>query len=236
MLEALTDELAKVGLDLNAKKTKIFTTDEAASKSEAPCLVEVSGEFVEVVQRENFHKYLGNAVPGDLQRRGQTMLSHRIRCAWAKYHTFKPHLTDKHVDVGLRLKLFHSIVTPSALYGLSSAPLTQRPFHSLSVLQRKMLRNIVGHVRVHDDNWSDYHKRMNERIARALDRQAVPDWAEELLARKEKLYEKVVSGRCSALVSKVCDWCPRAVSDPKLSIQPRRERGRPCTRWNELLL
>ena len=233
MLETLTQELSEVGLDLNAKNTKLFTTDVPVSRSETPCLVEVSGEFVEVVQRDKVHKYLGIALPGDLQQRGHAMVSHRIRCAWAKYHTFKPYLVDKHVDVALRFKLFDSVVTPSAMYGLSSAPLTQKHIHSLSVAQRKMLRNIVGHVKIQHEDWADYHRRMNHRIAQALQRQPMSEWAEQVMGRKEKLHEKIEVGRTSDIASRVCAWCPQSVSDAKLATLPKRGRGRPCTRWHE---
>ena len=52
------------------------------------------------------------------------MLQYRMRCAWGKFSQFRRALIDKHVDLRLRLRLFGAVVTPSAMYGLSVAPLT----------------------------------------------------------------------------------------------------------------
>ena len=191
MIDLLAAELAHAGLDLNAKKSRIFTTDADASLSESPQLVEVAGGFVEVVRGSDTHKYLGNAFPGDLCRRGRSMLMNRMRCAWAKFHLYRQTLVNKRVHLKLRLRLFKSVVASSALYGLSTAPLTQKHFDYLASTQRKMLRTIVGHVGLVDDDWADYHRRMNDKIATALRQAPVPFGDELLIDRKASLKMKL---------------------------------------------
>lgn len=44
--------------------------------------------------------------------------------------------TNKHVDIGLRLRLLVSGITPSTLHGLTVAPLTATELEKLAVAQR----------------------------------------------------------------------------------------------------
>ena len=116
------------------------------------------------------HKYLRNAYPGALKNRGNTIVSNRLRCAWSKYNFFRHSLFDRHVDVKLRPKLFDSVVSPSACYGLPTAPLTKADLEELDVAQRKKLRRIVGYVARHGDEWEDFHRRMRCTLDAALSR------------------------------------------------------------------
>ena len=139
-------------------------------------MVECADGFVELMRLSESHKYLGNSYPGDLRLRGSTMLANRIRIAWGKFHQFKSALLDKHVDLKLRVKLFNSVVTACVLYGLVSAPLTRKNMEMLAVVQRKMLRSITGYVNLRGDDWSDFHRRMNSKLAFVCVQLLAPKW------------------------------------------------------------
>ena len=113
-------------------------------QSDEPIYVETAGDMVEIVRAREVHKYLGTTLPGDLTQRGTTTLTHRLQCAWLKFHLFRNSLTDKHVDKKMRTRLFNAVVTPSALYGLTACPLTVKSLSTLEVTQRKMLRLMFG--------------------------------------------------------------------------------------------
>ena len=66
MVEMLSEELLAIGLNLNASKTKFFTTVHL----ESLLYLDVSGGLVEVMFGDNFHKYLGRHIPGNLKQRG----------------------------------------------------------------------------------------------------------------------------------------------------------------------
>ena len=117
----LNQELQRVGLELNAKKSRIFTLDQHLYDNATEILVDTAGDFINVVRSSDYHTYLGNRFPGDLEQRGRAMLANHLRCAWAKFNTFRAALTSKHVNFDLRARLSDSIVTPTALYGLSTA-------------------------------------------------------------------------------------------------------------------
>jgi len=124
MLDLLVIEFRSAGLELNAKKSKLFTLAEDIISYDSPFLVEAGGAFIEVARKNDRNSYLGSSFIGDLRNRGRGILANRIRCAWFKFHLFKHSLTNKHVDIKLRLRLFEAVVSPAALYGLSTAPLT----------------------------------------------------------------------------------------------------------------
>ena len=74
-------------------------------------------------------------------------LQHRLNKAWAKFGVYKEELTDKGIPVKLRLKLFHTVVSPTVLYGCSSWVLTARRDHKLKTTQMRMIRCIIGRKR-----------------------------------------------------------------------------------------
>ena len=233
MLEILVEELGKIGLAVNAKKCKIFTNNEDVAHSGMQLFIDSGDGFMEVTRTGEFHKYLGRMLPGHLANRGKVNLDYRVRCAWSKFKTFRHALTDKHIDVKLRLRLFDIVVTPSALYGLSSTPLTATNFEHLAVTQRKMLRLIVGYVKGPDDSRADMYRRLRDKIGAALQRHTIRDWVETLKADKQLLSAQVQSGERCLLTCQVTQWHPPAEDDPNLAHTPRRKRGRPRTGWSQ---
>ena len=106
--------------------------------------VEVSRDLVHVLHEGSSHKYLGRHIPGNLKQRGCVELHHRKTIAWAKFNKHRTVLTNKHVSLKLRLKFFNAVVTPAMIFSLHTLALTKVQLESIDVLQRKMLRSIVG--------------------------------------------------------------------------------------------
>ena len=103
--------------------------------------------MIDILHGDMTHKYLGRKFPGDFNCRTEVDIMHRIQ-----FHQ-KLILLNTHVSRRLRLKLFHATVFPTAMFGLVSLLLTQKHLHKLDVVQRRMLRSIVGWVRVPDEPW-----------------------------------------------------------------------------------
>ena len=154
MLDCLVEELSRAGLSVNARKTKILTTDVNVAADEAPLFIDAGGGMVEVVKHAGTHMYLGRLLSGDLRMRGKCNLEHRMKCAWLKYHQFADTMQNRNIPIKLRLRLFDSVVTPSVLYSLTTTPLAQKDFDKRGALQRNMLRRIVGKVRSEGEHGS----------------------------------------------------------------------------------
>ena len=226
MLEVRVLELNAAGLSMNGTKTKLLTTDSKESLADIPLLVEVAGTFVELVRGQTTHKYLGKKLSGDLLSRKQCNLDFRLSCAWMKYDSIAPTLLNKRIPVHLRLRLFDSIVSPAALYSLTSTPLTTSQLRKLDVAQHRMLRRIVGWIRFDDESWEETGRRMKTRLQCALQSFPISDWSAKRLALRNKLISKVQTGMAPKLLGRVFNW----------SLAPgtgSRRVGRPVQRWRD---
>ena len=61
MTESLTKELEKIGLTLNAKKTKILRRNPLFNDASID-FVELNGEFVNILEENDAHRYLGKKI------------------------------------------------------------------------------------------------------------------------------------------------------------------------------
>ena len=113
------------------------------------------------------------------------------------------------------------------LFGLATCALTRRQVESLDVLQRRMLRSIVGWVRVPDEPWDDTMRRMRHKVARATSIFPIPTWTSQLARHK--------FGPAGSFMQKAADWPARAIRWDPSSTHPyaHRGRGRPQRRWDD---
>ena len=233
MFEALSEELARAGLSINGSKTKMLTTDSESSDSNVPLLADAGECMVEILRCEATHKYLGRLFSGDLRRRGQCNLNHRLACGWMKFHNLAPTLLNRKIPVPLRLKLFHSVVTPAVCYSLSTTPLTSEQIGKLDAVQRKMLRKIVGWVRFDDEDWETTGRRMKARLEAALERHPVLEWSRARELARDRLLRTVDTGTAPLVAQLAANWVPSQVRDHLLQHAPHRRRGRPRQRWTD---
>ena len=223
MIETLSWELHQIGLQLNAAKSKIFTTKPL----DHPMYVEVSQDLVHVLHEGSSHKYLGRHIPGNLKQRGRVELHHRKTIAWAKFNKHRTILTNKHVSLKLRLKFFNAVVTPAMLFSLHTLALTKMQLENINVLQ------IVGWVRVNGEDWSETMRRMNHRLSVALELFLIPPWTEQLAKRQFQFAAKVASEQSWSSV--VGHWTCTAGRQANFDSMPSRKRGRPLVKWDDKL-
>ena len=223
MFEMLSHELEQAGLCVNTSKSKLFTTDAEAACGAAPMLVEAAGSMVELVRGVDTHKYLGRMFSGDLTKRGQCNLNHRLSCGWFRYHCLQHTLLNSKIPVHLRLRLFDSAVSPTVLYSLATTPLTVAQQQKLDATQRKMLRRIVGWVRLSDEDWHSTGARMKARLDAALVRFPVLTWSEARDKQRKAFWSRLQTDAAPEVVRMALGWVPAG----------RRRRGRPHQRWWE---
>ena len=230
MVEMLVQELSLIGLQLNGTKTKVLTTSTLQEAS----YVEICGTMVAILHGGMTHKYLGRKFPGNLNSRTEVEIMHRIQCAWHKFHQHKLTLLNKHVSLRLRLKLFHATVFPTAMFGLSSLALTQKHLHKLDVVQRRMLRSIVGWVRIPDEPWEITMRRMNQRMEHAASLHPLQPWSNQYFINQYRLASKIASNQ-SAWAATAIAWMPLNDWVHNFPSAPSRNRGRPPKRWDQAL-
>ena len=132
--------------------------------------------MIEILQRDHCHKYLGRLLNMDPTKRINFELQNRMRMCWAKFHQHRRWLVNMDVPVGLRLRLFDAICSPTILFGSAVLPLGLKQRQSLDILQRKMLRLMVGWRRLPGEEWSTTMARMNVRVKKACDQYPIGSW------------------------------------------------------------
>ena len=76
---------------------------------------------------------------------------------------------DSNIPVGLRLRFFDAVVSPGALYSCAVLALNTDQLERFDIVQRKMLRRIVGWRRVQGKDWECTMHRMKIRVQSALE-------------------------------------------------------------------
>jgi len=224
MMALLQEDLLVLGLEFNTEKTKILTTLQHHT-----CRTNFNGHNVDVLEGEQAHAYLGRRFAGQMEDRGQAEVTHRIQLAWMKYSHHRNALQNRHVPVNLRLKLFDGVVSPTALYCLSTVPLGVADLNRIDVVQRKMLRNIAGWVRKPPEPWSDTMRRMKQRLEHALAQHPIPNWSEAVVQRKQVLLTRVLLKPDDHWTKLCVHWRPGSELGAKRSV------GRPRLRWDSAL-
>ena len=153
--------------------------------------------------------------------------------AWNKFHKYKLKqiLLNKHVS----LVCGWNYLTQWCLLLCSS---DLQPCHwqraackKLGVVQTRMLRSIVGWVRIHDDlSWRDVMVQMNHKLAIAKTLFPMEGWADRLFRSKFRLARSP-----ERWPAKFVSWNPLTDWESNFACKPHRKRGRPPTRWDDIL-
>ena len=179
---------------------------------------------IEVLEPTASSMYLGRALC--LLDVHDVEFEHRLRRAWAKFGSYRGELTDKMVPLHLRLKLFHSVVTPTVLYGCGSWVMTCVRETQLKRVQLKMMRSILGWGRITNshgelETWVEWVQRVTDEARVKMERFKIPSWTDEVQVRLRRWHEKLCNMSQERWARKTFDWDPSGY----------RLRGRPLARW-----
>ena len=137
------------------------------------------------------------------------------------------------MSLKLRLKFLNAVVTPAMLFSLHTLAPTKVQLENINVLQRKMLRSIVGWVRVNGEDWSDTMRRMNHRVSVALELFPIPPWTEQLAKRQFQFPAKIASEQSWSSIAG--HWICTTGWQANFDNLPSRKRGRPLVKWDDKL-
>ena len=221
MLRLLHSELASIGLQMHADKTKILTTIYFSSKQ----FVHIGDMRIEVLHPTAQHKYLGRQLCLDASIRTRIEVENRCKIGWGRFHQCRKWLTHTHIPVEQRLKYSESVVKPAALFGLHILPLSLKDLHHIASMQRRMLRLVVGWRRQTDEPWADTMRRMRNRVQRALSTTSSSLSWEQSLLKQQLLYALHAKFGKAGWPRVVARWHPDGV----------RNVGRPRLRWDDHL-
>ena len=190
-------------------------------------VAKVGGMEIEVLGAEASKMYLGRLL--SLTDPHGTELRHRTRRAWAKFAIFKEELVDKDVPLRLRLKLFHTVVSPTMLYGCSSWVLTKAKMDNVNATQMKMTRTILGSKRTIDqqsgetETWVEWVRRTTSKAREQLHANRIPQWTQMVKTRQDRWSSRLEELDTSRWAKQVLHW--KAIG--------YRSPGRPVKRWED---
>ncbi|CAE8600683.1 unnamed protein product [Polarella glacialis] len=227
MLSALSEELRKVGLELNASKSKSLSTHPPPELRHFSSVTCIDGKYIHILSSSQSHMYLGRQLIFS-KHRADFAIKGRISAGWAQFRKRRSILMNEHVPAKLRIKLFCATIIPCLMFGLSTVTAIQKHLKSLDAVRMKMLRNMAGWRRLDGDTWRDTMCRMTGRVNALLTQGTIPFFSQTLLLNKWRWAGKTLAGNPS-----VDSWPSRAYA----SLAPmKRNRGRPLIEWQDDVL
>ena len=169
----------------------------------------------------------------DVSKRVDIELHNRIRACWAKFHQHRRWLTNLEISARLRMRLFDATCTPSILFGTAVLPLNLKHRRSLDILQRKMLRLIVGWRRSPGEEWEETMRRMNRRIEAAQQEYSAKSWEQTFHRQRWRYAAHVLRNIKMKWPYLLSVWNPADCHDDGMI--PYRKPGRPYLRWDDSL-
>lgn len=186
MINEVANESGKVGLELNAEKTKVITNGVMEPVSVGVKNIEYVNDYIYLGQMVSFKKCISNEV----QR--------RIAIAWKKYWSLKEVMKNKQLNISIKKKLYEISVLPTLTYGCQSWSLKKEDEKKLSICQRKMERSMLG-IRQKD-------KIKNKTIRK---RTKIKDVVETIRSYKWKWAGHICRMDNSRWAKRISEWIPR---------------------------
>ena len=204
MLADVQVHAGAAGLQLHPDKTKIFTNATKKTGRGRNTHAEVNGMHIEILSSDGKVKYLGRMLGGSADPDAE--VRHRLRQSWKAFMAHKSELTCKRYSLASRLRLFESVVTPTAMYGASSWTLTAELCRQLKSTQRKMLRMILGSGRQRLKRRTSSASGLTDSSATSPDTDAkigdenVESWIQWVVRTTQTI-------ETHAVRNKIDDWC-----------------------------
>ena len=203
----LANEAGRIGLRISGAKTKVMRIGYA--RSNIP--VNVGQQRLEEVDR---FTYLGSSLANDGN------VDHDIKCrlgkASAAYQRLRPIWNSSTLALPLKIRLFNSIVIPTAIYACETWKTSTSIVKKLNTFQQRCLRHILKVT---------YHDRVsNEEVHR---RTATRPLAEIVTERRFRFAGHVLRLPSDRLPRTAMFWTPG---------RGKRKRGRPKITWRRTFI
>ena len=140
---------------------------------------------------------------------------------------------DPNISLKLRLKYFDTCVPPAMLYGLTTFPMSQNDLKAMDVLQRKMLRRIIGWRRIDTESWRDTMLKMNQRLLFGQSLHFCEPWSISFARAQWRYVHHIIDANPLLWARFMCRFNFNLVEDFSRWAIPHRNRGRPRMRWDD---
>lgn len=193
--------------------------------------VEIDGDFIQILQLDVSHRYLGRHLNLSNQRCDME-LKHRKQQVWFAFKKHQKVLLNKNVSLKKRLQYFDMCISPCILYALVAFPMSKSHLEQVYILQRKMIRIIVGWRRNANEDWRNIMRRMKMRLEKARDLFAWKNWSTQYARNQWNYLIHILLSQNHLWVKDLCTLNFDVIADPISIYQPHRSAGRPRIIFN----
>jgi hypothetical protein len=137
--ETLTDASKKVGLEVNAEKTKCMLLLSRHQNAGESHNIKIGDRSFENVAQ---FKYLGTTVTN--KNFIQEEIKRRLNSGNACYHSVQNLLSFRLLSIKLKIRIYKTIILPVVLHGCETWSLTLRKEHRLRVFENRVPTRIFG--------------------------------------------------------------------------------------------
>jgi len=154
--EALIVATKKIGLEVNADKTKymVMSRDRNAGWGHS---VKIDNTSIEKLEE---FKYLGTTLTD--QNSIQEEIKSKLKLGTACYHSMQNLFSPRLLPKNLKTKIYRTIILPVVLYGCEIWSLILREERRLRVFENRVLRKVSGPKR--DEVTGEWRKLHNEKL------------------------------------------------------------------------
>ena len=223
LLDDLICKLQNIGLQLNAAKTVVLTSEVRPPSS----LHTNNGVKLRVLKQEEAHKWLGCVISAAGSRNTHLDLQHHLQAASRAFHANKWILCDKGVSILHRLRYFEKVISPVACFGASHRAIHKDDLAKLDVEYRRLMRKVVGPPT--DTNWaSPWHEILhgwNNKVQMLSDHAGLKPWSVTCIEAVWKFASYVAVLPPERWTRRILEW----------NMRGPRKRGRPAYTWETAL-
>lgn len=204
----LIPELKQLGLEVNLQKCELLVRDPVNFDDDDLDHVLINGMRIKKVIAL---KYLGIYLTSTLDRR--TTTAARIKAAYRTLYMLLPFLRKNHLEFETLLRIYHTVIVPTALYGIKVATLTKSNRISLKRMEHCIVTKLTEIAR-------------EKTISGSV---------------KSLLKGKTIRKKCAALRLQYWGHVVRRPANHILrralefQVTGKYKRGRPCYTWHDSL-
>lgn len=223
LLDKLVENLAAVGLQLNAQKTKVLTTQaQPPSQLQTP-----NGLTISVLDRESSHKWLGCMLTTSTVQTTTCDVECRLQAAAKAFNANRWILCDPKVSIAQKIEYFDRVVSPIACFAAGHRTVYRNDLHKMDVAYRRLLRSVVGPPRNMDWTlpWHEVLHIWNERVRVFTWQAASKTWSELCLRHHWNVAQYFATLPGHRWIKRILAWQPAG----------HKRVGRPKYCWDTML-
>jgi len=222
LLDDLVVELSALGLQLNASKTAVLTTEAQPAEE----LLTQAGLTLHVLPRSAAHKWLGCMLSSS--GRHTLDIDYHLQAACKAFYSNVGIMTDRSASISSRLAFFDKVVTPAALFAGIHRTMYKSDLNALDVAFRRLARKVVGPPGGLDWSrpWHETLHSWHERLYSKMEHANLQHWSSKLLRQYWRFAAYLVGLPGDRWLYRVFKWSPQGV----------RSHGRPHNAWDDLLV